>query len=114
VVAKAVERLTPVDHEASRNAEAQAQRRARVGVEEEQLAPPARHGERVADQGGAEPRRRGPTPAVAGVHHPRPGDPPAERLLREGPVELDFEDLGHGGKVSDRWCPARIWWTNAS
>ena len=103
-VTEPVERLTPVDDQPTRHAEPDPERRACVGVEQEELAAPTRSGERMADEGRPEPRRRCPATAVAGVDHPRPGHRPVERLLGEGPVELDFEDLGHGRKVSDR-CP---------
>ena len=62
-VAEAVECLVPVDHQAARHAEAQAQRRAPVGVEQQQLPPPASRGERAADQG---------RPQPCGVVPPRP------------------------------------------
>ena len=103
-VTQPVERLVAVDHQAARHAEAQAQGRPPVGVEEEKFSNAPGRTEGAADQRRPEPRRGRPAAAVAGVDHPRPGDRPVQRSLGTGPVELDFEDLGHRGKVSDR-CP---------
>ena len=68
----------------------------------------------AADERRSEPRRCRPAAAVLGVDHPRPRDRPVQRCFGTDPVELHFEDLGHRGKVSDRYRPARIWWADAS
>ncbi len=100
-VAQPVESLVSVDHQASGHAEAHAEGRPVRGVEQEELAPSTRLGEGAADQGGPEALRRRAAPAVAGVDHPDPRDRPAQGLLGQDPVQLDFEDLGHRRTVSD-------------
>jgi coenzyme F420 hydrogenase subunit beta len=101
-VAQPVERLVAVDHKAPGHAEAQTKGRPRVRVEEEQFANAPGRVEGTADERGPEPGRGRPTTPVTGVDHPCPGDRPVQRRLGADPVELHFEDLGHGGKVSDR------------
>ena len=102
-VAQPVERLLAVDDQPARHAEADAERRPAVGVEQHELAPAPRLGELVPGQGGPEARGRRPPTPVAGVDHPDLGHRAVQRLLGQGPVALDFEDLGHGRKVSDPW-----------
>ena len=94
-VEQPVERLVPVDDQSAGHAEANAEGRAVIGIEEHELAPPPRLGEHVADQRTLQPARRGPAPSVAGVDHPDLVDRAPQRLLGQGAVQLDFQDLGH-------------------
>jgi hypothetical protein len=81
-VAQPVERLRAVDHQAAGHAEPDAEGRAVIGVEQQELAPASSLGERMSDQGGSEAPGRGAAPPVARVNHPAPGYVAIEALFR--------------------------------
>ncbi len=101
-VDQVVERGRVVDHEATRHPEAQAQDRplAPIGVQQEQLAPPSSR-----RQGPAGQRRPGSGPVeaflqVPGIVGAHVGDGSSQGLHGVEAVELDLEDLGHGGMMA--------------